>query len=982
MRFLQPPCWILLPMLLVFLPFFSFGQYIIQGTVIDKNINEALIGASVVLKGTTTGTVTDVNGRFELKVPSAPPFTLSISFMGYSTKEVEVKSLADKIKVQLATDEVLLQTVEVTGQRISDKQKENPLTVESMDIIAIKETSSSNFYEGLGQLKGVDMVSASLGFKIINTRGFNSTSPVRSLQIIDGVDNQAPGLNFSLGNFLGASDLDVMKVDLVVGASSAFYGPNAFNGVISMTTKNPFQFKGLSVCFKTGERNLYETCIRYAQVLKNKKGEEKFAYKINLFYMQASDWEANNDEPSSTSRRDSLLLLGKENPGGYDAINRYGDENLTDGMNNANDLGGRVTSPGLGRWHRTGYWEKDVVDYNSNNFKGGLAFHYKIKKDVELINSYHVGNGTTVYQGDNRYNLKNIWFAQSKFEIKKDDKFFLRFYSTHEDAGDSYDAVFTAFLLQNAAKSNNDWSTDYRNYWNINIKKKIQALPGFEKYHYGVPYPYEHNDSIMNQYYDSLFAWHEMARNFADTNPKANTRPFFQPGTAEFDSLLELITSRKSYGEGGTKFFDKSALYHVHGEYKFQPKIMDISVGSNFRLYKPYSEGTIFSDTSYVNYNIDEKTKDTLSTDTLYKRISNYEFGLYAGVEKKIIKDKLKLNFTVRADKNQNFNYVVSPAASAVFTASQNNTVRLSVSSALRNPTLGDQYLYYNVGRAILLGNITGYDSLITIPSLNNYINSQKSDTLVYVNLDPIKPERVKTFEVGCRTTLFKNIFLDAGYYYSFYYDFIGYRILADVKIDTVYNRPTSVQPYRIASNAKDMVTTQGVSAGINYFFGKYFSLSGNYSWNVLDMHGSEDPLIPAFNTPAHKYNVGISGRDVIMNFKYFKIRNVGFNFNYKWVEGFTYEGSPQFTGFVPTYDMFDGQINYRIPTIYTTFKIGASNLFGIRNFLDKTDNSGNTLEFRERVKSAFDNQNLQVYGGPYVGRIIYFSLLFEPDFR
>ena len=73
-----------------------------------------------------------------------------------------------------------------------------------LDILAIKETPSANFYDGLGGFKGVDISTASLGFKIINTRGFNSTSPVRSLQIIDGVDNQAPGMNFSLGNFLGA----------------------------------------------------------------------------------------------------------------------------------------------------------------------------------------------------------------------------------------------------------------------------------------------------------------------------------------------------------------------------------------------------------------------------------------------------------------------------------------------------------------------------------------------------------------------------------------------------------------------------------------------------------------------------------------------------------------------------------------------------------------------------------------------------------
>lgn len=144
-----------------------------------------------------------------------------------------------------------------------------------MDLLAIKETPAVNFYSGLGALKDVDLTTASLGFTIINTRGFNSTNPVRSLQLIDGVDNQSPGLNFSLGNFLGASELDVLKVDLVVGASSAFYGPNAFNGVISMETKNPFIHKGLSATVKVGERNLLEGAVRWADAFKNKK-EMKF----------------------------------------------------------------------------------------------------------------------------------------------------------------------------------------------------------------------------------------------------------------------------------------------------------------------------------------------------------------------------------------------------------------------------------------------------------------------------------------------------------------------------------------------------------------------------------------------------------------------------------------------------------------------------------------------------------------------------------
>src|SRR4029078_10016397 len=99
---------------------------------------------------------------------------------------------------RLKSSEVELKNVDVVGSRISEKQKEAPLTVESIDMIAIRECPQSSFYESLGSLKGVDLTSASLGFTIINTRGFNSTSPVRSLQIIDGVYNQVTWLTFSL----------------------------------------------------------------------------------------------------------------------------------------------------------------------------------------------------------------------------------------------------------------------------------------------------------------------------------------------------------------------------------------------------------------------------------------------------------------------------------------------------------------------------------------------------------------------------------------------------------------------------------------------------------------------------------------------------------------------------------------------------------------------------------------------------------------
>ena len=83
-------------------------------------------------------------------------------------------------------------------------------------------------------------------------RGFNSNGNVRVVQLIDGMDNQAPGLNFSVGNIVGISELDLQSVDLLPGAASALYGPNAINGIILMDSKSPFLFQGLSAQVKTG----------------------------------------------------------------------------------------------------------------------------------------------------------------------------------------------------------------------------------------------------------------------------------------------------------------------------------------------------------------------------------------------------------------------------------------------------------------------------------------------------------------------------------------------------------------------------------------------------------------------------------------------------------------------------------------------------------------------------------------------------------
>lgn len=910
------------------------AQTTLRGKVVDADSGEELIGSAVSVVG-GGGTMTNYAGEFILSI-EAFPVTLRFSYTGYTTQEMEVADANTRLTVRLQPSSIIIEETVVRGQRIDDKQKAAPLTVEKLDAIAIKETASFSFYNSLGNLKGVDLTTASLGFTIINTRGFNSTSPVRSLQIIDGVDNQAPGLNFSLGNFLGSSDLDVNSVDLVQGASSAFYGPNAFNGVISMETKNPFLYKGLSASVKTGERSLFETAVRYAGTLKNKDGKEWFAGKLNLFYLRANDWEADNYDPVTDTESGGFFYTTAQNPGRYDAVNIYGDE-YQPRFDATGSSWWNNTRAGLGVYHRTGYRETDLVDYNTRNLKAGAAFHFRTNpsKDFEspeLILASNFGTGTTVYQGDNRFSLRDILFFQNRIEFRKRDKFFVRAYSTQEDAGRSFDPYFTALRMQEASKTNEQWANDYERYWTA-------SNLGYIYFNRMQPLNYpEIGDSValgqwLQTYRDSMAYWHNLAATAANVgNPVGSfpTQDFFQPGTARFDSLFNDITSRKST-EGGTRFFDKSALYHVHGEYVFTPTFLDRWViGANGRMYRPNSEGTIFRDTAGI-------------------RITNSEWGAYTGVEHTL--GKFKFNGSFRLDKNQNFDLVHTEALSVVWNPKPNTFIRASFSSAIRNPTLSDQYLNLNVGRALLVGNLEGYDSLITLESLQEYrrLPGASISKLQYFNVAPLQPEKVKTLEAGIRTTLFEKLYVDAGYYYSFYDDFIGFNIGIDLPIGFFGPEFNRLRIYRVAANSVNRVTTQGLAVGFNYYFANYFMAQANYSWNRLNSQ-IDDPIIPAFNTPEHKYNLGFSGRDLPLNRK----NTWGFNVVYKWIQGFIFEGSPQFTGFIPTYDLLDAQINCTFPRINTTFKIGASNVL--------------------------NNKQFQTYGGPRIGRMAYISALY--DFR
>ena len=177
----------------------AYAQTTVTGNVTDTS-GEGLIGVNVLVQGTVLGTISDINGDFSLTVKSAPPFTLVISYVGYESQRVEVSSSTTAINIQLEESTLLGQEVVVSASRVEESSLKSPVSIERMDILDIQNAPTADFYGAIQNMNGVDFSTQSLTFKSVNARGFGANGNTRFVQLIDGIDNQAPGLNFPVGN--------------------------------------------------------------------------------------------------------------------------------------------------------------------------------------------------------------------------------------------------------------------------------------------------------------------------------------------------------------------------------------------------------------------------------------------------------------------------------------------------------------------------------------------------------------------------------------------------------------------------------------------------------------------------------------------------------------------------------------------------------------------------------------------------------------
>ncbi|WP_211327323.1 TonB-dependent receptor [Chitinophaga flava] len=900
----------------------------ITGTVTDKTSRSGMPGVTVAVKGVATGTITGNGGNFQLKTTHSLPLTLVFTYVGYQSTERVVSSADEKVAISLSSTEILGQEVVVAASRVQESILQSPVSIEKLDARALKASPAPSFYDALANLKGVEMSTQSLTFKSVNTRGFNSNGNTRVLQLNDGMDNQAPGLNFSVGNMVGIPELDLDNVELIPGAASALYGPNALNGIVLMTSKNPFQYQGLSAQVKTGFLNdkgrtnattgFYDVSVRYAHAFNN-----KWAFKLNVGYLKADDWQAYDKRDQSLANGHTLQDGTRANNEGYNGVNVYGDENTVN-MNTvlgggmlAQQLagisamfGGKVTPdqifkaaiPAANRANitRTGYNESDVVDYNTKNMKLNAALHYKINEKLEALIQGSYGTGTTVYTGADRYSLKNFSMGQYKVELRGSD-FYVRAYTTQERSGDSYAGGTLASGINEAWKPSSVWYSQYFSTY------AAQSLGTFAQA-YGAALARGASDAdayaaAQNTVNTAMPTFFQNARAKADSGR-------FLPGTPEFNAAAEQVKNKPIPGDAkgvGAKFTDKTNLYQLEFMYNFHNliKFAEILVGGNYRRYALNSEKTLFA----VNDNGDEF------------RIN--EYGGYVQVMKKLIDDHLKLTGSLRYDKNMNFAGQFSPRLSAVYTFLQTHNLRVSYQTGFRIPHNQDQYIDLVTPQAHLIGGLPFLRErygLTTGPVFT--LQSIQAGAPKQYTFREFKPERIQAYEIGYKALVAKKLLIDAYIYKNDFKNMNGIQILIKPASGT-----TPQQVFSLPVSAEETVKSWGWALGLDYSLPLNFTAGGNISYNELSNQKDLGSFIAMYNTPKVRYSLNAGNRNIAGS-------NIAVNVVWKWQQSYVWQSS--FVGpnvntaglsEIPAFGTLDAMISKFFPKAKTTVKLGGVNI-------------------------------------------------------
>lgn len=902
----------------------------ITGNVRNSTNKDVVPAVSVTIKGTSTGTFTDERGNFKITTTLKPPFVLVFTSVGFEPQEVTINSASDNVQVDFVPASTLGVEVVVSASRVPERILESPVSIERVNLANIRNTPATSYYDIFRNTKGVDLTTSSLTFNTVSTRGFNGSGSARVNQLIDGMDNQAPGLNFSVGNVIGLTELDVESMELLPGASSVLYGPGGMNGTVLLNSKNPFKYQGLSYQVKMGIMHTdkrqfskpapyYDWTVRWAQ-----KISDKAAFKMGVQFIHAKDWiatDTSNYLVGDASRNDYGKVIGgtRFTDPNYDGVNVYGDETFT----NIKPIVPLVAAalrpqlpaalqplldqqvalingtPGAINVSRTGYQEREVVNNNTINVKLNGAFHYKLTDNLEASLTAYWGTGNTVYTGSDRYSFKALRVGQYKLELRHKN-WFVRAYTTQQNSGEAYNATITTRIFNEQWKPSPTWYQQY--------------VLGFLQAKLGLVGPGPAGNPA-----DNVVA-HNTARGIADVGrPVAGTPAF----TSLFDKV-RLIPIKK----GGGLLVDASDLYHAEGQYNFTHltgKWFDLIAGASIKRYSLNSEGTVFADSA--------------------GRINIDEVGAYAQLSKAFFKERIKLTAAGRYDKNNNFEGRFTPRFTAVFKIVENHNLRGSYQTAYRFPTTQNQWINLQVGGGtVLLGGLPElreFYNFRSVKSLNDNPNGLPAYTLESVRagaallpgnppgaiaalkeaeFGTYKPETLRSFEVGYKGLFGKRVLVDIYGYWGRYENFLGRSIVVQ-SLDK--NNPLApyTGPNRILSiavNSKNRVKTYGYGASIDWMLPKNFVATTNLTFDrITDL----DPgFISFFNVPSYRLNIGLSNT----GFGYQK--RFGFAVMVRNQDGFFYESDFR-QGDLDGYTIVDAQVTYKFPARRSVVKLGGTNI-------------------------------------------------------
>ncbi len=907
----------LLTLLGIILSVYAFAQTTITGSVTDAASNEPIVGASITIKGTIAGALADAKGNFNLKTKSLP-VTLRISAVGYKLVEIEAKDAT--VNVKLTEDIGSLSEITITGNRVEESLTKSAVSVEKLDIRKIQQSASADVYGALQSLKGVDLLSQNMIFRSVNMRGFGANNNNRFVQLTDGMDNRSPGLGFGFGNVAGVSDIDIESIEILPGASSALYGPDALQGIMLTKTKSPFEYQGLSAQLKAGVNNVGKTdmdaspytdvALRYA-----KQVGSKLAFKVNFQAINGTDFIADDYSDRSTRSRAGFFVtdvatktvgigyIPNNNPATnsqFDALNVYGDD-ITNGgsfnfsaanTTNAALVGKTVT--------RTGYKEIDLTGDNGKifSYRANAALHYKLTDKIEASLGWYYGTGNLIRTAGLREYFPNYKRNQFKFELRGDE-FFIRGYNTSQQA-EGYSLGNLAARILQIWKPTAAWATDF-------------------------------NKAFTGDF--------QAARNAADAG-----KPM--PGTAAFQSSFDKLISTNSnvatgLGVNGVRLLDNSGMYHAEGMYNFKkilPEMLEVVTGASFRKYNLLTEGTVFPRDGKGN------------------EFTMNEIGWYLQASPKLkINDKMtfKPTVAVRYDKNQFFKGGLTPRISGVFTWGEHN-IRASWQSAFRNPS-PNQLLSDGIGSAEVGGSRTAVESAQLLTNQGYYEASvlkyrssgNTADLVKYeANPDAFTTEKIKTWEVGYKALIKNKFFVDAFYYQSTYNDFIAAQNVLQSKTGQVDGLKTgsSTTVYQANFNNFNEIYVKGYGLGLEYALGKGYNVGFNYAKQIgtitlkdnfgvirKDGFGDEivkrkmsDPVVAAvgrnfFISPEDRFNITFSNPKVT--------DKIGFSINYRWTsEMWVEQGNTQGDIMLPSWNTLDAAVSYKLPK-KLKLKVGGSNI-------------------------------------------------------